>query len=114
MARRTTAALVLSFAAETAFACGTCVTAALDLVLPPVLLWSLLSITWFVSNGIVRSATGLILPLQPRALGALGIVVLGFIIGGAVLGPVTILPLMFPPLYARTAHSAHDSHASDA
>ena len=100
MTRRVLVILIVTFCATEALACGVCVMAAFDSVLPPILLWMLLSTTWFISNGVFRSVTGASLPLQPGALGAIALAFLGLIIGAAMLGPLTVLPLAIPPAYA--------------
>jgi hypothetical protein len=76
------------------------VTAALDSVLPPIRVWSLFAILWFIAHGALRSWSGVILPLQPRLIASVGIAVLGFLLGAAWLGPMAVLPLAFPPAYA--------------
>lgn len=83
-----------------ALACGVCVAAMLDLVIPPVLFWSALSLTWFLSMAIVSSIAGYRFRGQPSAPWALGIAVVAVVLGGGVLGPIAVIPLALPPLYA--------------
>jgi hypothetical protein len=98
--RRSLLLLLLMVTAADANACGVCVIAATDLILPPIQLWMLIALTWFLSNGIIRSVTRIDLPLQPKAFGAVGVVFLCLIVGGIALGSLTVLPLMLPPAYA--------------
>ena len=93
--------MLLSIAtAADANACGVCVMGATDIILPPIQIWMLIALTWFLSNGIVRSVTRINLPAQPKVFGAVGIAFLGLIVGGIAFGPLTILPLTLPPAYA--------------
>src|SRR5687768_3868911 len=93
--------LLLSIAtAADANACGVCVMAATDLILPPIHIWMLIALTWFLSNGLIRSVTRIDLPAQPKVFGAVGVAFLCLIVGGIALGPLTVLPLMLPPAYA--------------
>ena len=68
----------------------------MDVILPPIELWVFLAITWFVSNGITRSATGISIPWQPGALGTVLIAIAVLLLGAAALGPIIVLPLFVP------------------
>jgi len=87
-----------------ATACGLCVTAALDSFFPPITLWCLLTLSWFLAHGIVSSITGI--PLgQPPILGSVLIAFFAVALGAALLGPLVVLPLALPPLvhFVRSA-----------
>lgn len=92
--------VVLAFGSTSASACGTCVAAGLDLMIPPVLYWTALAVTWFLSMSILSTVTGHRFVGQPRLPVAVGILVLTAAVGSAVLGPIPILPLAIPPLHA--------------
>jgi hypothetical protein len=68
-------------------------------VIPPVVFWSFLSLSWFVMTGIASSVFHQKLPLQPRAVFSVGIAVAAALVGAAVLGPLVLLPLAVPPAY---------------
>src|SRR5687767_15371789 len=93
--------LLLSMAtAADANACGVCVMAATDVILPPIQAWMLIALTWFLSNGLVRSIARVDLPAQPKAIGTVAVAFVCLIMGGVGLGSLAILPLMLPPAYA--------------
>lgn len=82
-----------------AWGCSFCATAAVDAVLPPIFLWGLLAMTWFVSNGVIRSATGIQLSGQPKLVGAVVLPVVGLIAAGAFFGFGIVL-LLFAPAFS--------------
>jgi hypothetical protein len=92
---------LMGFATE-ALGCSICVTATADAFLPPIRLWVLLSITWFVSSGIIGTITGIRLPWQPAFLGSFLIAASLLIAGGALLGLAVVLVLFIPPVMGFT------------
>ena len=87
---------VLAGSTTASSACGICFAAEMDVILPPIELWVFLAITWFVSNGITRSATGISIPGQTGALGTVLIVIAVLLLGAAAFGPIIVLPLFVP------------------
>jgi hypothetical protein len=95
---------VLAGSTTAASACGLCFAGEMDVILPPIELWVFLAITWFVSNGITRSATGISIPGQPGALGVVLIVAAVLLLGAAAFGPIMVFPLFVPSVlgFARS------------
>ena len=58
----------------------------------------LLAAGWFLANGVIRSATGVDLPIQPRVVGSVLLAGFAFLLGGAFAGPFLVLPLAIPPM----------------
>ena len=99
-----------SAVATPAAACGGCVFAMADMVLPPIVPWCILAVTWFLGSAAVASALRLRLPVQPRLLVASLVAAAGVVLSG-VAGPLTLLPLGIPPLVAF-AHAARGTRPS--
>lgn len=93
-------AIGLIFAGGTsqAGACGFCVTAWADSVLPPIGIWVLLAMSWFVSSGVVRTFTGIRHPWQPMLLGSVVIAIGLWVLGAALFGLFIVLILFVPPI----------------
>ncbi len=89
-------AAAVVFFATPAFACGACNYAKIEALMPSIRFWSLLAIAWFVANGVVRSATGVALPLQPRALGAIVLACVAVLFNGVTGLPNAVLLLLIP------------------
>ena len=90
--------LMLAGTTSEVLACGICVTAMADSVLPPIGLWVLLAITWFIAGGAIRTFTRIRLPWQPPLLGSV-LVALGlWFLGAAMFGLFIVLPLFAPPI----------------
>lgn len=75
-----------------AVGCTICATAMADSVLPPIELWALLAVTWFMSIGILHLVTAVRLPLQPTPIVSL-VVAIGLLIWG---GTAALLVLFVP------------------
>ena len=90
--------LILAGATSEALACGICVTAIADSVLPPIGLWVLLAMTWFVSGGAIRTFTRIRHPWQPPLLGSVLIAAGLWVLGAAMLGLFIVLLLFAPPI----------------
>jgi hypothetical protein len=85
--------------ATPAAACGGCVFAMADMVLPPITLWCVIAVTWFLASAAVASILRLELPLQPKLLVA-SLVAAGGVVLSGIVGPLALLPLGIPPLVA--------------
>lgn len=77
-------------------ACGICVTAIFDRIIPPVLLWCLFSITWFLILSVVVSIHGNKIAGIPSLVKALLLVLFLLIIGAMLIGPIGVLLLLTP------------------
>ncbi len=87
------AALAVSGRAE---ACGVCVAAAVDQVLPPVLAWSGFAIGWFLIVSAVCTFHGQRFAGIPHLGVAVPLVFILFILGTMHMGPVGVLLLLLP------------------
>jgi hypothetical protein len=72
---------------NTALACGKCVLAIFDRLLPPIHFWMVLGLAWFILNGLIAALFNQHLPAQPRLLITLALAIGGYISGWAVFGP---------------------------
>jgi hypothetical protein len=90
--------LILAGATSEAVACGFCLAASANSVLPPIGLWILLAMTWFVAGGAIRTFTRIRLPWQPPLLGSVLLAVGLAVLGAAMFGPFIVLPLFAPPI----------------
>jgi hypothetical protein len=90
--------LILAGSTSEVLACGICATAMADSVLPPIGLWVLLAMTWFIAGGAIRTFTRVRLPWQPPLLGSVLLALGLWVLGAAVFGLFIVLPLFAPPL----------------
>jgi hypothetical protein len=81
-----------------AIACGVCTTALIDYILPPVGLWSLLAIVWFLVLSCLVNLRGERIHGVPSFYGALALLLGLFIIGILGFGPLGLLMLFMIPL----------------
>ena len=89
---------VVAAAPRSAEGCSVCVTALADYVLPPIVVWSLFCVVWFLTTAsIVPRATGR--PWFMPPIGTAFLVVVGAaLIGAGLLGPIPLLALGLSPL----------------
>lgn len=90
--------LILAGATSEALACSICVTALADSVLPPIGLWVILAMTWFVAGGAIRTFTRIRLPWQPPLLGSVLLALGLWVLGAAMFGLFIVLLLFAPPI----------------
>lgn len=84
--------------ASQAMACSVCVAGMIDGILPPVGLWSLFAVVWFLSLAcLVRFRDGSVTGV-PSVIAAIGLVLGLSMIGIIGLGPVGLLLLLVVPL----------------
>lgn len=90
--------LVTSVAVDTQFAeaCSICSYALLDKAMPPVNLWSLFAIVWYLATSALVTWKGVTVWLVPRLGKAFIISIAAFIISAGVAGPIVTLALMLP------------------
>ena len=81
-------------------ACGVCIAAAVDRVLPLSHFWSLLAVGWFVATAVAARLTAHKLPGIPSPGGAVLVVVGLGLVGIMALGPLGVLALYVPSLTA--------------
>lgn len=92
------AGLILVGGTSDALACSICITALADSVLPPIGLWVLLAMSWFVAGGAVRTFTQIRLPWQPPLLGSILLAIGLWVFGAALIGLFVVLLLFVPPI----------------
>jgi len=78
-------------------ACSICVIAAMDKVLPPIYVWCLIAISWFLLNSLISTIYKVKISYTPSIAGALVLFILCILFGGAFLGPIPILALAIAP-----------------
>lgn len=81
-------------------ACGTCVAALVDRVLPLSHLWSLLAVVWFLAGALVARITHRKLPGLPSPVGAFVCVAVFGVLGVIAVGPLLVLLLFVPAVMA--------------
>lgn len=81
-------------------ACSLCVIAAMDKLLPPIYVWCLISIFWFLLSSLISSIYKVKMFYIPKFIGAIGVIIVCMLLTFAFLGPLTILPLAITPAMA--------------
>lgn len=88
--------IILSSTTQTQ-ACSMCVWAAADKVIPPVRIWCLISMAWFLLNSLIFSLYRVRVSIVPNILIAIVLVFAAILLGGAFLGPLPLLLLGIIP-----------------
>ncbi|MFY9226653.1 MAG: hypothetical protein WAQ98_28515 [Blastocatellia bacterium] len=81
-------------------ACSVCLVATMDKVLPPIQIWCLLAMIWFLLNSLISALYRAKIAYTPKIIEALVILVACLMFAGAFLGPVLILALAITPTIA--------------
>ena len=81
-------------------ACGMCLYASFDHVLPPVWLWCLFANMWFLAASAVVTWRGASVPWVPRIGKALIFSILAWLVSPAFTGPIIFVALMLPAIMA--------------
>jgi len=90
-------------------ACGICVTALFDRIIPPALLWCLFAIIWFLALSIVVTIHGNMIAGIPSLVPGILLVLFLVIIGLMYIGPIGVLLLLTPyPVAAWRAFKNND------
>jgi hypothetical protein len=89
--------MVIILNAKEVKACSVCIVAAMDKVLPPIYVWCLIAISWFLLNSLVSALYRTKISFTPDLIEALIVFVICVILGGAFLGPLPILALAITP-----------------
>jgi hypothetical protein len=79
------------------YACVQCVASLSDAILPPIFIWCLIAIVWFLGTAFIRSIYKVQISGVPGIIKAIGLFVLLFVVGASMLGPIVILPLIIAP-----------------
>jgi len=79
--------LLVAAVPNSALACGQCVLALFDQLLPPIHFWMVLGLAWFILNGLIAALFNQHLPAQPRLLITLALAIGGYILGWGIFGP---------------------------
>lgn len=97
-----------------AFGCSICCTSLTDYFVPPIGLWSLLAIAWFLTNGAVRDLTKRKLPLQPGFAVSVFLVLGIGLLGAAMVGLGVMYLLFIPPAigFARAISSRSETEVN--
>jgi hypothetical protein len=90
-------------------ACGICVTALFDRIIPPILLWCLFAIIWFLAVSIIVTIHGNKIGGIPSLVKAMLFVLFLVIIGSMLIGPIGVLLLLTPyPVIVWKAFKKND------
>ena len=89
--RRLLISIALLLFAREALACGYCAIAAVDGLLPPVWLWFLLPLSWFVMSAVTARVSGV--PFGPSLPTAFVGAPIAFVFGASFFGPLATIPL---------------------
>lgn len=92
--------ILIIFSVVEVQACSVCVTAFMDRVLPPIQIWCLISLSWFLLTSLISSVFKIKIFGVPKIIMALVLVFGCMVIGAGFLGPFIILPLAITPAIA--------------
>jgi len=89
--------MAIIFNAKEVKACSVCIVAAMDKLLPPIYVWCLIAISWFLLNSLVSVLYRTKISFTPNLIEALIVFVICVILGGGFVGPIPILALAITP-----------------
>jgi hypothetical protein len=89
---------VVAAAPRSAEGCSVCVTALADNFVPPIAVWSLFCVIWFLTTASIASRTTRTLRFVPSIGRALLATLVAVLLGAALLGPIPLILLGVPPL----------------
>ena len=92
---------VAAAAPRSAEGCSVCVTALADYFVPPIAVWSLFCVIWFLTTASIASGTTRTLRFVPSIGRALLATLVAVLLGAALLGPIPLILLGVPPATLR-------------
>lgn len=96
--RCTATILSLMLSTETAWACMQCQFAYVDYILPPVLLWCVIAVSWYLITALIVTVSNVKLNGMPTRGTAWLVLLLAVIASFIMLGALTLVPLIIPPI----------------